>query len=169
MQKSGVFVTLNSVKREPALRGCVGYPQPIEPLAVATIRAAIRSATQDPRFPPVRLEEFQNDIAVELSVLTPPELISVKSALDYAGEIAVGKHGLIVELNGHAGLLLPQVASEWKWDPEEFLSQTCLKANLPPDAWLLNGTRIQRFEAVIFAETKPGGPIVLREEGWQKN
>jgi hypothetical protein len=58
------------------------------------------------------------------------------------------------------GLLLPQVPVEWKWDEEEFLCQCCIKAGLPPDHWLIKGTKIYKFSAEIFAESKPKGPIV---------
>jgi uncharacterized protein (TIGR00296 family) len=52
------------------------------------------------------------------------------------------------------GLLLPQVATEWKWDREQFLEETCLKAGLPVDAWKL-GARIQAFTAQVFGEPNP--------------
>ena len=49
------------------------------------------------------------------------------------------------------GLLLPQVAVEWGWDAEAFLSQTCHKAGLPLDAWK-SAASIWRFEAEVFSE-----------------
>jgi AMMECR1 domain-containing protein len=52
------------------------------------------------------------------------------------------------------GLLLPQVAVEWKWDRTRFLEETCLKAGLPPDAWR-HGSRIQTFTAQVFEEQEP--------------
>jgi hypothetical protein len=72
MERCGVFVTLNRVEgKKKELRGCIGLPYPETPLAQAVIKAAISSATQDPRFPPVSLKEL-NRIVFELSVLTPP-------------------------------------------------------------------------------------------------
>jgi hypothetical protein len=59
-----------------------------------------------------------------------------------------------------SGLLLPQVASEFGMGQVEFLSQTCIKAGLPPDAWLDTATRVQVFQAEIFAEKKPRGEVV---------
>jgi uncharacterized protein (TIGR00296 family) len=64
---------------------------------------------------------------------------------------------------GRSGLLLPQVATEWGWDSEEFLSQCCVKAGLPPDSWLLPGTEVSRFQAIIFAEKAPGGEVEREE------
>jgi uncharacterized protein (TIGR00296 family) len=49
------------------------------------------------------------------------------------------------------GLLLPQVATQWKWNGETFLAQTCRKAGLPADAWK-QGATVWRFEAEVFGE-----------------
>jgi uncharacterized protein (TIGR00296 family) len=58
---------------------------------------------------------------------------------------------VIVEQGYRRGLLLPQVAVEQGWDAETFVSQTCRKAGLPPDAWR-RGARIYVFEAEVFGE-----------------
>ena len=161
-EKFGVFVTLNSVKDGHELRGCIGFPMPEYPLVEATMRAAIEAATGDPRFSPVSLKEFQSEVVVEVSVLTPPELVKVADPRSYPKEIKVGRDGLIVEWGGYRGLLLPQVPLEWGWDEEEFLSQCCLKAGLSPDAWLVEGTKVSKFQAVIFQEDSPSGQITSR-------
>ena len=82
---------------------------------------------------------------IEISVLGPLE------AIDGPSQIEVGRHGLVVELGWHRGLLLPQVATEWRWDAETFLAHTCHKAGLPRDAWK-HGAKIFRFEAEVFGE-----------------
>ena len=63
----------------------------------------------------------------------------------------IGVHGLVVEQDVHRGLLLPQVATEWGWDAEQFLRQTCVKAGLPPAAWR-QGARVYRFAAEVFGD-----------------
>lgn len=159
MKKCGVFVTLNSVKHErKELRGCIGFPYPTAPLTQAVIESAINSATQDPRFPSVSLNEL-NHVIFEVSVLTPPELIKVEEPTEYPAKIRVGKDGLIVERGYYKGLLLPQVPIEWNWDEEQFLCQCCIKAGLSPDCWVLNGTKIYKFHAIIFEEESPEGKI----------
>ena len=163
LEKSGVFVTLNSTKPRRQLRGCIGYPLPTEPLAVATINAAIDAATGDPRFEPVKLAEFSKDVVVEVSVLTVPVELGARDPLERPKEIEVGKHGLIAGRGPYRGLLLPQVAPEWNWNAEEFLCQCCLKAGLPPDAWLDRKTTIEKFHAIIFEEDKPNGEVHLKE------
>jgi hypothetical protein len=155
----GVFVTLNKVSgASHSLRGCIGFPYPMKPLAEAVVDSAISAALKDPRFEPVSAKEM-GSIVVEVSVLTPPETISVDRPDQYPDKVKVGKDGLIVSRGSNRGLLLPQVPIEWGWDAEEFLTQCCLKAWLPPDAWLLPGTEISRFQAIIFAEEEPGGQI----------
>jgi len=65
-------------------------------------------------------------------------------------EIALGRDGLVVSQGWHRGVLLPRVARERGWDAETFLSQTCLKAGLPPDSWRNGDVAIQAFEAEEF-------------------
>lgn len=139
-EKRGVFVTL---WMEGELRGCIGFPYPVKPLAQAVQEAAVSAALQDPRFPPVRTEELSR-VEVEISVLTPPRPIEPKS-------IKVGVHGLIVKKGNRAGLLLPQVAIEYHWDAPTFLQQTCVKAGLPVDAWR-EKAEVLSFEAQVFSE-----------------
>jgi len=140
------------------LRGCIGYPEPILPLAEATISSAINSATKDPRFLPISTKELEN-ILMEVSVLTPPELIVVKNPKEYIEKIEIGRDGIVVERGAFKGLLLPQVPIEQNWDEKEFLSNTCMKAWLPPDAWLDESTIIYKFRGQIFTEIEPEGEI----------
>ncbi len=143
----GVFVTL---KVFGALRGCIGFPYPAFPLKEAIIEAAISAAVADPRFPAVTVHEFK-DVSIELTVLTLPLVLTVKPEAR-PRHIEVGRHGLIVKRGIQTGLLLPQVATEFGWDAEEFLCQTCWKAGLPQDAWLGDETEVSTFEGQIFTE-----------------
>ena len=139
---SGVFVT---IKRNGELRGCLGTLQCRAGLADEIARCAGDSATEDPRFPAVSMGEVP-DLSVEISVLGPLEEIDPASP----GAIEVGTHGLVVEHGLRRGLLLPQVATEWGWDVEQFLQHTSRKAGLPLDAW--RTARVYRFDAEVFAE-----------------
>jgi uncharacterized protein (TIGR00296 family) len=156
----GVFVTLNRQENgREELRGCIGYPEPIMKLSEALVEAAIAAATEDPRFLPVELEEMDK-IVVEVSVLTTPKLINVERREDLLNVIKIGRDGLIVEKEMRRGLLLPQVPVEENWDVETFLKYACLKANLPPDAYLDPRTKIYSFSARVFKEKTPRGPVV---------
>ena len=159
----GVFVTLNKVSGSShSLRGCIGFPYPVMPLVDAVSEAAVSAALRDPRFQPVSLEEMDS-VAVEVSVLTPPQKIVVESPGEYPDHVRVGRDGLIMDRGSSRGLLLPQVAVDWGWSAEEFLTQCCIKAYLPPDSWLTPGTDVFRFRAIIFAEEKPRGRVVRVE------
>lgn len=138
---SGAFVTL---KRDGQLRGCIGTLECRRPLSEEIARVAVSAAREDPRFDPLRAAEL-DDLDVEVSVLGPLEEIDPRDP----DAIEIGRHGLVVEHGRRRGLLLPQVASEWGWDREAFLSHTCAKAGLEPDCWR-RGAKVYRFAADVF-------------------
>ena len=139
-EPGAAFVTLTEAGR---LRGCIGYTEAVAPLFRTVQECAVAAATEDPRFPSVTVAELSM-LHIEISVLTPLRPIRPE-------EVQVGTHGLVVSLGSRRGLLLPQVADEQGWDRETFLSQTCVKAGLPPDAWR-QGATIQAFTAEVFSE-----------------
>jgi len=147
-EKLGVFVTL---KINGELRGCIGFTEPRFLLIDGIQRAALFAAFQDPRFPPLREEEFDK-LEVEVSVLTKPSLILVRKPEDYLNTIKIGRDGLILEYSGCSGLLLPQVPVEEKWTVKEFLDYTCLKAGVSPETWKNPDCKIYSFQAQIFNE-----------------
>jgi len=125
------------------LRGCVGYVLPVSSVYRAVVDTARAAAFEDTRFYPVTLDEAK-DLKIELSILSPPRPIAAEA-------VEVGRHGLLISLGGHRGLLLPQVPIEHQWDRITFLEQTCRKAGLPLDAWR-NGATIEAFTAEVFGE-----------------
>lgn len=143
-ENRGAFVTIT---KKGNLRGCIGYSFPIDSLYKVVGEVAQSAALHDPRFPPLTEEEL-DDIEIEISVLSPLEDVKDIS------EIEVGKHGLLIERGGYKGLLLPQVAAEYKWDRIKFLEQTCFKAGLDKNAWKETDTLIKKFSAEIFGERK---------------
>jgi hypothetical protein len=142
-EKWGAFVTL---KKRGQLRGCIGYIKAYKPLGETVQEMAIAAAFNDPRFPSLKPEEIK-DLTFEISVLSP-----LKQIKDI-NEIEVGKHGLYIIRGHNAGLLLPQVAVEYKWDRETFLQETCHKAGLPAQAWKDKETEIFIFSANYFGDT----------------
>ncbi|MFP3868674.1 MAG: AmmeMemoRadiSam system protein A [Desulfobacteraceae bacterium] len=139
-ERRGAFVSLHW---RGQLRGCIGLIQPVKPLAQAIQDMALAAAFRDPRFPPLTPEEF-SEVDIEISVLSPLHQI------EKIEEIEVGKHGLYINRGPCAGLLLPQVATQCRWDAETFLRETCRKAGLPLDAWREKDTQIYIFSAEIF-------------------
>ncbi|HEY3489771.1 MAG TPA: AmmeMemoRadiSam system protein A [Candidatus Deferrimicrobiaceae bacterium] len=141
-EPGAAFVTLTKGGR---LRGCIGYTEPVAPLYRTVQECAIAAAIEDPRFPPVTGAEAAG-LRFEISVLTPLRPIRPE-------EVRVGIDGLVVSKGSRRGLLLPQVAIEYGWDRETFLSQTCVKAGLPLDAWR-EGAAIHAFTAEVFSEKR---------------
>jgi AmmeMemoRadiSam system protein A len=123
------------------LRGCVGYVLPISSVYRAVADTARAAAFEDTRFKPVTVDEAR-DLEIELSILSPPLPIAAEA-------VEVGRHGLLISLDGLRGLLLPQVPIEHHWDHVTFLEQTCRKAGLPLDAWQ-KGASIEAFTAEVF-------------------
>ena len=155
----GVFVTINRAGPSPdRLRGCIGFPYPVEPLGTAIREAAVAAATEDPRFPPLSKSELGR-VVVEVSILTPPLPLVAGTRRDLPSKVRIGTDGLIISRSGMSGLLLPQVATEFGMDQVEFLSQACMKAGLPPDSWLDKETEVKTFQAEVFAEKEPRGKV----------
>ncbi len=136
----GAFTTLHL---EGELRGCVGYVIPVYPLYRTVLETAVAAAFGDSRFWPVTEVEIPH-LKIEISVLSPMFEIS-------PAQVEVGKHGLVVTLGTRRGLLLPQVPIEHGWDAEKFLSETCIKAGLSPEAWK-QGAKLEAFTAEVFGE-----------------
>ena len=145
-EQRGAFVTLHIRGK---LRGCIGYIVGTREIPETITDMAIASAFRDPRFPPLSRREFE-DIDIEISVLTP--ITEVKNV----EEIEVGRDGLIISNGRNQGLLLPQVATEYAWNRDQFLEHTCYKAGLPGDAWKKKDTRIEKFSAQVFGEKELG-------------
>jgi len=143
-RRSGVFVTLRIGEN---LRGCIGYIEPLFPLARATQEVAVKAAVEDPRFMSLTRSELDR-VTIEISVLSPlEELRDIET-------IEIGKHGLVIDAGSRRGLLLPQVATEYNWDRKQFLKQVTLKAGLPPDAWKRREVKLFTFTVEKFDESE---------------
>ena len=143
-RERGAFVTLT---KNGQLRGCIGYVAPLKPLYLTVCDVAQLAALRDTRFRPVTAGEL-GDLQYEISVLSP---------LHHVGdvqEIRIGQHGLLIHTSSHEGLLLPQVASDEKWDRATLLEQVCYKAGLTGRAWQGADADLFRFTALVFGERR---------------
>jgi len=136
----GAFVTL---KIDGQLRGCIGQIRARDPLYKVIADMATAAAFDDPRFQRLTPREYDR-LEYEISVLTPLERVKRFS------EIKIGRDGLMIRLDVHSGLLLPQVATEYGWNVTQFLEQTCLKAGLPKESYKDKYAEIYRFSAEVF-------------------
>ena len=138
---SGCFVT---VKKKGELRGCIGNFVSERPLYLLVQEMAVSAATRDPRFYPMKAPDLA-DFTIDISVLSP--LVKAASV----EEIQVGSHGIYIIKGSHRGVLLPQVATEYGWNRDQFLQHTCTKAGLPQDAWQ-GECEIYLFTAQVFGD-----------------
>ncbi len=139
--QSGCFVT---IKQNGQLRGCIGNFVGQKPLWQTVREMAVSASTRDPRFYPMKKADLDN-FTLEISVLSPLEKAQ---SID---RIQVGTHGIYIIKGSYHGVLLPQVATEYGWDRDTFLRQTCRKAGLPEDEWQKD-CEIYIFSAEIFGE-----------------
>ncbi len=139
-RRFGAFVTL---KTGGQLRGCIGHVVGDKPLWETVAEMAQAAAFGDPRFRPLRPDEYEA-LDLEISILSP------LTPCPDPGLVEVGRHGLLIHHAGRSGLLLPQVPVEWGWDRETFLAQTCHKAGLPPASWRDPAASLFWFEAEVF-------------------
>ncbi|MDD5284726.1 MAG: AmmeMemoRadiSam system protein A [Desulfuromonadaceae bacterium] len=139
--ETGCFVT---IKQKGQLRGCIGNFVSDKPLYKLVQEMAVSAATRDPRFYPMKAHDLA-DFELDISVLSPLEKASSVE------EIQVGIHGIYIVKGSYRGVLLPQVATDYGWDRDEFLRHTCIKAGLPENAWQ-GDCEIFIFSALVFGE-----------------
>lgn len=144
MLHAGAFVSLHLGEQ---LRGCIGYVDDARTLTKALAETAVAAASRDPRFTPLAAEELE-EINIEISILSPLQRAASPA------DITLGHHGVMIKLDGHCGLLLPQVARRRNWEVEFFLEQVCRKADLPATAWKDPNAAIFIFTADVFSENQ---------------
>ena len=140
IEARGTFVTL---RVDGHLRGRMGMIKRRTTLSRTIERMASAAATEDPRFPPLSVDELDST-RIEISLLGPLSPVE-------PGAVEVGEDGLVVEGTGRRGLLLPEVAVERGMQRVEFIEATVKKAGLPADA-LSRGATLSRFSTRHFAE-----------------
>ena len=157
-RERGAFVTLT---RHGQLRGCIGFVSPVEPLYQAVRDVAISAALRDRRFNPVTVSEL-GDLEYEISVMSP-----LRRVRDVQ-EIRVGQDGLLIHDPNHEGVLLPQVATEEKWNRAEFLEQICYKAGMGSRAWQSPDADLFRFTALVFGEGRTEESLIPLDGRWNQ-
>ena len=142
--QAAAFVTL---KKNGALRGCIGSLSAYRPLCEDIAENAFAAAFRDHRFSAVTEAEL-DDIELSVSVLTPPELIVFSSESDLISQLRPGVDGLIMTEGANRGTFLPSV---WENYPQadSFLSHLKMKAGLSAGYW--SGTiKVERYETVSW-------------------
>lgn len=127
---SASFVTLR-VGEE--LRGCCGTIEPSRPLSQDVWNNAWASAFADPRFPPLSSGEWP-ETNIQISVLSEPERLDVRSEGELLDLLRPGRDGLILQHGHRRSTFLPAV---WEQLPEpvRFVRHLKIKGGWPIDFW----------------------------------
>lgn len=144
----GTFVTLHTIDGD--LRGCIGKLESDEPLYQDIIDNAINAALRDPRFLPLSQSEL-NDIKIEISILTEPQLIKHTDTNDLLNKIKPKRDGIILKNNFYQSTFLPQVWEELS-DKIDFLNHLSAKAGLASDAWQDGDVEFWKYQVTRFNE-----------------
>ena len=131
--RAGVFVSL---KKDGMLRGCIGTIAPVrESIAQEIAHNAVSAASSDPRFSEVTEDELSS-LVYSVDILSSPEKISSKEALD------VKRYGVIVTKGNRRGLLLPNLETVNTVD--EQIEIACKKGGIDKS----ENPELERFEVV---------------------
>jgi uncharacterized protein len=148
LQEPGAtFVTLT---RKGELRGCVGALEAYQPLAEDVREHAIAAALQDYRFPAVTPDEVQ-ELEIEISRLTPPQLLEYEKPRDLPDKLRPGVNGVILREGMRRATFLPQVWEKLP-DPAQFLSHLCLKMGVEGNYWQHKKLRVYIYQVEEFHE-----------------
>lgn len=154
-QPAASFVTL---KREGQLRGCVGSAEAHRPLAADVAENSYAASFRDSRFRPLSPDELHG-LTLSISLLSPPTPIVFRDEADLARQLKPGEDGLLIHVNNHRALFLPQV-----WEqlprPQQFLEQLKRKAGLPAAFWS-DDLRAWRFASRSVSSDQLPAPEAL--------
>ncbi len=127
-QSGATFVTL---EKNGDLRGCIGSIIAHRPLIDDLAQNAQNSAFSDPRFTPLREDEF-NDLEINVSILSSPEKMEFEDEADLRQQIRPNIDGLIIKDGLYQATYLPSV---WEQLPDKvmFLNSLKIKAGLNPN------------------------------------
>jgi len=146
IQPAATFTTL---RLDEKLRGCCGTLEAAHPLAMDVARSAFQAAFRDQRFQPLARDEFGR-IRLEVSVLSPLEVIAVTDEADLLNRLAPGTDGLVIVEGARRATFLPKVWESLP-DPSQFLAALKIKCGLPEDYW---SERLEffRYRTSLYAE-----------------
>jgi len=141
--------TFTTLRLEGELRGCCGTLEAARPLASDVTHTAFQAAFRDSRFAPLARSELGR-ISLEVSVLSPMELLRVTDEADLLNQLTPGTDGLVIVEGLHRATFLPKV---WESVPEprRFLAQLKTKCGLPGNYW---SDRLEffRYRTTTYAE-----------------
>lgn len=149
--EAACFVTLN---KDGRLRGCMlDSFMPHEPIYKNVMRNVMLAATNDPRFPPVSVDELES-IKIEISVLGSSYAIGFESPEELLASLRPGIDGVILTTSFGSSTYLPQVWEQLP-DSDVFLTELCRKHGAPGDCWKMDDLlRVEVYQVNHFGESE---------------
>jgi len=141
------FVTLTKKEK---LRGCIGTLEAYQPLILDVQEHAVAAAVEDYRFPNVSEDELHL-IKIEISRLTPVQLVDYSTPQDLVSKLRKNVDGVLIKAHGRRATFLPQVWEKVP-DPIQFLSQLCVKMGTSPDLWREEHLQVYTYQVEKFKE-----------------
>ncbi len=141
------FVTLTKKEK---LRGCIGTLEAYQPLVMDVQEHAVAAAVEDYRFPNVSEDELHL-IKIEISRLTPIQLVDYSTPKDLVSKLRKNVDGVLIKAYGRRATFLPQVWEKVP-DPNQFLSQLCVKMGTSPDLWREEHLQVYTYQVEKFKE-----------------
>lgn len=141
--------TFTTLRLDRKLRGCCGTLEAAHPLAMDVANSAFQAAFRDRRFQPLARGEFGR-IRLEVSVLSPLEVMPVANEADLLNRLAPGIDGLVIVEGMNRATFLPKVWESLP-EPRQFLAALKTKCGLPDNYW---SERLQffRYRTSLYAE-----------------
>lgn len=127
-EQGASFITL---EKNNTLRGCIGSIIPHQSLVDDLTKNAYNSAFEDPRFLPLKPDEF-DDLSIAISLLSTPTKMDFIDQSDLLEKIEPFVDGIIIKDKGYQAVYLPSVWEQLP-DKEMFLKSLKIKAGLNPD------------------------------------
>jgi hypothetical protein len=125
--------TFTTLRRHGELRGCCGSIEAACALAADVWRNAWVSAFRDPRFVPLRRDDFAS-LTLEISVLGPLEPIAAGSERELVEQLRPDVDGLLLAADIGRATFLPAVWEQLP-EPEAFVRALARKAGWPAGHW----------------------------------
>jgi AmmeMemoRadiSam system protein A len=141
------FVTLT---RNGELRGCIGSLEARQPLALDVQEHAVDAAFRDFRFPPLVESELPG-LHIEISVLSPPELLTYQNTEELPGLLHPGVDGVVLARGLRRATFLPQVWEKVD-DASTFLDMLCEKMGFDYDLWRRQKLDVYTYHVDSFEE-----------------
>ena len=148
LRQPGVaFVTLTMGGQ---LRGCVGALEAYQPLVEDVREHAVAAGLKDYRFPPVTSDELPQ-LSIEISRLTPPELLEYDGPDELLTKLRPGVDGVVIKDGLQRATFLPQVWEKLP-SPVTFLEHLCQKMGAPANLWRKKKLDILIYQVEEFHE-----------------